>query len=557
MKQVIITFAVAASLLTACYDDKSSYITNPIDDVVLADANTDIRIGYLQELDFAPTLTQGGVSLDEGNYSYLWQINEIPRSNEFETIGTEKELHVTLTNSISTGAYTLTLTVSDLDNDLQYLFSWNLYVQSAFLDGLVVSDTKDGQSSDLTLVLNKQLTVNYDKEETIFRNIIASSTGAAYPALLSSLTPSLMSYITSSGLVNNLWAIDDVGNPVRFNCEDYSFATGRDVLLYQYEGQRATKILGLSNSFVSQSILAMMSTHGNYAVSGITSNSFSVASSAFSDTSMRDNICASRSYAESGYCAAAWVDDQTGRIVLADLSTSSVSLNYLENPTDTTPAYDAENLGNQSVVAAGFTYNEDIPALLLKNNTTGGYAIYTVTPYSPEEGHYTDPDNWEGWVTDVAEQPYAPRAKFDIPTAIKSRLDQAVDVTFCPKQAIFYIATADAVSAVLFANGTVTDGGTKFTPTDSGEKITSVKIYQQGQYRYSSGLCTMDTDGTIYRSLLALTNQAVIITTQKSDSEGFVYVVPMTQLGTGNLDATKALKYDGFGKILDVTTTGY
>ena len=49
----------------------------------------------------------------------------------------------------------------------------------------------------------------------------------------------------------------------------------------------------------------------------------------------------------------------------------------------------------------------------------------------------------------------------------------------------------------------------------------------------------------------------MIVTTQKSDTEGCVYVVPMTQIGTGNLDKAQALKYDGFGKILDVTTTGY
>ena len=96
--------------------------------------------------------------------------------------------------------YLLKLTVKDTENDLEYLFWWDLYIQSAFLDGLVISDTKDGATSDLTLVLNQKLTTNYaGKEEKIFRNILASgSSAAAYPGLLRSLTPMLFGYIYSS-----------------------------------------------------------------------------------------------------------------------------------------------------------------------------------------------------------------------------------------------------------------------------------------------------------------------------------------------------------------------
>ena len=55
---------------------------------------------------------------------------------------------------------------------------------------------------------------------------------------------------------------------------------------------------------------------------------------------------------------------------------------------------------------------------------------------------------------------------------------------------------------------------------------------------------------------LAWNNRAVIVTAQKGE-EGVVYVVPMIQLGTGNLDASAALRYDGFGRILAVSATCY
>ena len=55
----------------------------------------------------------------------------------------------------------------------------------------------------------------------------------------------------------------------------------------------------------------------------------------------------------------------------------------------------------------------------------------------------------------------------------------------------------------------------------------------------------------------AWNNKALIIVTQSAEFNGKVSIVPMKQAGAGTLDISKALIYDGFGKILDVTTTGY
>ena len=54
-----------------------------------------------------------------------------------------------------------------------------------------------------------------------------------------------------------------------------------------------------------------------------------------------------------------------------------------------------------------------------------------------------------------------------------------------------------------------------------------------------------------------MNNKAIIVTTQSSEYEGKVHIIPITQVASGTLDPSKAKTYDGFGKILDVTTTGY
>ncbi len=555
MKKILtcIVLAFAASGLVGCYEDKSTYATDLIPDIVLTDTETTaIYTGYLEQIDFAPELTQGGKVLeDNDNYTYTWELNEVPDENQFQTISTERELHVTVPNGISTTPYLLKLTVKDQENDLEYLFWWDLYIQSAFLDGLVISDTKDGATSDLTLVLNQKLTTNYaGKEEKIFRNILASgSSVAAYPGLLRSLTPMLFGYIYSKPK-HYLWATDQNGELVRFNCEDYSVASGGDVLLYASEGQKFYKLFGTGNNNSSQTLMVAMSNAGNYCIQCVSTEVFSWPNTAMNASSMKNGICASRSYSANNECVAAWLDEKTNKLIVAD----PYFAGYLIYHTITgSGAYDADNLGDQQVIAAGMTYTENIPALLLKDNA-GTYAIYTITPHQAEEGYYTDPDNWEGWVVTSPEIPYGPRARIEIPAEGKALLDQATGTAFCTMQAILYVATADGIYAIDFASGKAVVSDVKFTP-DAGEKITSVKLYQQGQYQYSSNMCG---DGeNQYRELLDWTNYAVIVTTQKSDTEGCVYVVPMTQIGTGNLDKAQALKYDGFGKILDVTTTGY
>ena len=66
-----------------------------------------------------------------------------------------------------------------------------------------------------------------------------------------------------------------------------------------------------------------------------------------------------------------------------------------------------------------------------------------------------------------------------------------------------------------------------------------------------------DADVFSFVSFLNSLDSGNVIALNARWGEGKVYVVPMTQIGTGNLDISKALIYDGFGKILDVTTIGY
>ena len=135
------------------------------------------------------------------------------------------------------------------------------------------------------------------------------------------------------------------------------------------------------------------------------------------------------------------------------------------------------------------------------------------------------------------EQPAAAKNKYIIPTTGKTLLDKAVSIFFGHTNNVLYVVTDAAIYSFTYGMGNEVSVSTtsQFTPSN-GEKITKAKLYQQGQY----------------------TNQINVMTvTQSAEFNGKVSIVPMKQAGAGTLDISKALIYDGFGKILDVTTTGY
>ena len=64
-------------------------------------------------------------------------------------------------------------------------------------------------------------------------------------------------------------------------------------------------------------------------------------------------------------------------------------------------------MGSQTAIAATSSQDGSLATFLLKDDNSGNYAIYTLSQYKAEEGHYEDPDNWEGWIVTSPEQPAA------------------------------------------------------------------------------------------------------------------------------------------------------
>lgn len=519
--------------MAGCYDDKSTYPVSPIDGVVIETAGIPekLYIGYLEELVLAPTILKGDNSDDSG-LLYEWAITESSSGTTFafETVSREKELHFIVNRPVSLAPYRVKLTVTDNENSgLQYLRMWEMYVQSTFSDGLLVSDTRNGQTSDFTYIRNSTLSVDYTGMEKIYRNILTEANGAPYEGLLSLLTYEVNGYTTGTGQrTNQVWALSPEGYCTRFDCKDFSVNGNSDsesLLIYKPDGFRFSGFFKGCQQFFA------VTSHGIYSFI-IVDNVFSWYDALIKDAKISGNIVAANSSSEVYYNHTVFLDNRDGKFrSYTDISSFAECNTYQANS-----VFDPNAMQDKTAIAAGIAEDAGVATFLLKDNNTGEYDIYTLNGYRE-----TSPAI-----------PAAAGNKYTIPPAGKALLDRAVSVFFAQKELVMYVATENGIYAVTYGSGNTAVVNETARFTANGEKITRAKLYQQGHY--VNDIVTI-TKG--YVTALPWNNRAVIVTTQTGEFEGKVYVVPVTQPGIGTMDASQALVYDGFGKILDVITIGY
>jgi hypothetical protein len=551
--KVLLYGAVLVCSLVAvfsCYDDKSTLATHLIDPVVID--TTGIKpaqyIGYQERLTMTPIITVGGES-GGSRLLYEWTLAIFSKNNsEFEVISTDKVLNEVISRPISVAPYTLRLTVTDTAHDnLQYQCSWSVYVQSSFLDGLLIADTKDGSNSDLTLVMNNRLTVNYDKEEKVYRKILENANGVPFNKLMTSLTYELHgnAHIPGSG-VHQVWAITDDGDCVRFKTEDFSVngtTNDESIITYKPEGLKFKSLLRAYQLFFAYT------TQGFYSFMNTSVNSFGWHDATMAGYVPSNDIFATTSSYSVNNNHMAWLDKEKGRFFSYS---GSPIFGAAVNPYQANAVFDPNAMSGQTAIAAIMMEDGSIATFLLKDNSTGDYAIYTLGQYRPAEGVYDE--NWN-WTETSPEQPASARNRYFIPAEGKALLDKAVSVFFAQRENVLYVATGNAVYAILYGSGdqAIVSATPKYTTT-GGETIAKAKLYQQGHHTNDNSTLT-DIDPII--TPLAWTNKAIILTTRKGDFEGKVYVMPISQPGIGTLDPSGALAYDGFGRVLDVITVGH
>lgn len=525
-KTIYLGLAVALSVLaTSCYKDKSMLATKTIPEALLdtTGMSGNIYIGYQETLKLAPKAT----GLEGRNLAYQWAISEkvhTERSTDLKVIGESLELDYKVERPIASTPYWLRLTVTDKDNGgLQTIYSWRVYVQSAYITGLAVANTRDGKTTNISYAKNKNVSTNYKGEQVVIQDLLTDET--KIDGLVSSL------WYTSLGRqwskhTSQLWAVTKEGKAVRFNTQDFSLnghSDKTDLILYKPEGFQFRYL------FKGGNLLFANTTKGIYSLLSESINIFSTPDVAMEKQHISEDIVACDYHSNSSINNLVWFDDKQGSFLAHNKPQSSFEVRQFTK----TDAFDPNDLKGRKALAGAIAYDRKHVSFLLKEESSGAYTIYYMTQGTAREAGVA-------------------KGSYKIPEAFKAKMDAAKSFFFSKRNNILYVASGNAIYAVTFGSGAeATPHDTPIYTLPSGETLQSAKLFVQGQYMARADEVEYKFVPVLSYNLNALT----IVSHKGNEYEGVVRVVELA--GGGEKTNPEGVNtFEGFGKILDVIGIG-
>jgi hypothetical protein len=498
----LVAIVAIVSAISSCKKDLSSLDTNKIPGFSVDTTG----MGVLDVFQFENLVVKPKISsnVNESDLSYTWKVNLVPNDTVFKAISTAKNLDVEITSVPNTVGkyYQLVYEVLDKSNGLKYITYWNLNVRNGFGEGLVVADSKDGANTDLNLIMAPLVTANYTNE-SIKRNIYSAINGKLIPGLVKQ-----MEYYTDMaslfGITNN--------SVFKVKALDYTLAGLNDELFHSHSGTVAPQRLAQMNQgfiFVEKGTLSANYLAVNYKFSlPFDQPKFKVP----------DHIAVNGKSNVPAYLS--FYDEAKGGFAYQSSIQSFGDRNMYFSPSVSGKAFDVANVPNKVNLAAGLGPDDDF-LHLLKDKSTGNISLYVLNT-----------------AVSVYPDTYPPSAKavYDLTNA--PGISSAKSFVLYDDQRVMYYASGNKVYAVLFSG--VTPVFEERYTAPAGEEITTLQIYQESDYPFGS------------KGFKPTNNKQLIMSTYKG-SEGKVYILPLKNIGLGNVDEANVKTYAGFGKISAIT----
>lgn len=218
-QKAILLIIFLTGLLTSCYEDQSSLnytLINPIN-IDLGSESTDYSIFAYDTLEIKPIVYKEGVN--DANLSYRWTI-----SGNF-IAPTLLDTNMTLKKRIDLQpqsiAYSLLYEVRDNTTGIVQEQTFKVKVETPFGSGLVVSETKDDKTSDISLIRAYNFSSGFKKDQsTIMRDLFSlvnkRKIGGVGTAILS----------TTYGVYGRYMTIGTSSSVDRIDPFDYSYIDG-------------------------------------------------------------------------------------------------------------------------------------------------------------------------------------------------------------------------------------------------------------------------------------------------------------------------------------------
>lgn len=518
------------SFFTACFDDKSTDPDHPIPDIVIDTTGIPVTFKVVQN---ERLVIQPKVSLDNGDdsdFSYKWMLNTIAdnslssgaRSN-YICIGEHETLDTVMFLTPNETSYFLWYQVTDNKTQYRRDILWNVLVQSAYNEGILIVETKDGRNTDFSLIEGKQFTEGWTATDKISHNLYSSVNGSAMEGLVKQVCHSYNSstqvkskrfycigddfYALVDGLEyelvgRNFEVIYDNSIPVK---PDQIFYSGNNVV-WVNDGNIYPFSAGLARDYPNIQIpMGYSVQEGETQVM---------------KTSRVDKCVAfTHQSTASGTAWGVWYDKEEGRF-LCQKSYPYVKNNIATFASDAQKPFDPNNLrGLETVYAA--TGVDDNFFMVMKNVTTGVYQIYVIERTTSSAKYL-----------------------YDIPG---NEMDNAVGYTVSEDGNVMYFATSTQVYSIVL--GGVSPQVNLLYTIPSGE-ITHFSMFRQAWYLLNPRLYV---SGVGYKTPID-THEHLLLAGVWDGTNGTLYSIPIVSASGGTIDVNNIKTYPGFGKILTIVS---
>ncbi|HEY1115801.1 MAG TPA: PKD-like family lipoprotein [Chitinophagaceae bacterium] len=498
-------------LFYSCRKDLSTHDSNKISGITFdTTGQSSLSVFQYDTLVLNPNVNLNG--LKGSDLAYEWKINLTPGALNYQLIGTERDLEfVPQMKPTKAGEFHQVLyTITDRANGLQYIMAWPLAIRNSIGEGLVIAETSDGSTTDLSHIMSPLVTTNYHTE-SVKHHVFSSINGTTIPGLLKQLQ---FTKLNSVGEI--MLGISD-NSIAAVKTLDYTLARMNEELFFSPVGERKPQMLGAltqSDVYVGNGKLTAVWLANSKKFGLPFDNKFTVpAHVALNGRS--DNPAVVISFYE-----------EVAESFVYQASVSFGDKNMHAMPDTNQGAFNAGHLPGKVNVAAATSQSGEF-LHLLKDKTTGAYGLYVL-----EGGSYDA--NW----TFV---PPAPKTYVDLSDA--PEIADARYFVLLDDQKVMYYGTKTKIYAVLYGSSTHSYAE-RYTLT-GGDEITTLQVYRQADYPKR-----LDGSGVPY---LATNNKQLILSTYNG-TEGKVHLLPMKNIGLGNIDKDAVKTYGGFKRITAIGT---
>ena len=508
MKKLVFYILMIGLGCISCYEDESSTEIEMIKPIMvdMGGMPSEFVVYQFGNLHVVPVIYKEGLS--DHNLFFEWRLKGFGADR---VLSTAMVLDVPIYEEQQADPYTLILTVTDTLSRIKEVRSWKLRITSQLSTGLMVEDTKDGETGDLSLITAFNFSnLNDDKQDTVYRHIYSLGNGEYITGQIVNMqnTNYETERVTTILSDRNLVLIDPASYIKKAENQDFFF------LALEHEVQpMEMKFFG---NDASEYLLESGYLYYRYIRLGAKKFGFSYSMDDAGDYAVSDFVffAANASWEYNGVA----YDSLNNRFLGLPENLQYGNLSQLKSDGS---AYDPGNVGDKRCVHLGTGKDKKIQAVL-QDRVTGDYSIY-------------------GMKAILREKKVEVMKVIDLSKCLRIR--EAKNFCFSPAEDVMYYTAGNEIYAALLTSEQP-ESFPRFGTEFETDRITSLQIWTgAGRIYYTPGEDGKDR-------VMNAASRMLVITTWNG-SEGKVITLPIETLGAGLI--TKDRKYHkvykGFDRI--------